>query len=245
MLPCVISYSVHVCFLGRVHPTTPHRPTHCLQWGQMLQPLRLFSGSTCHEFSDKTASFQLTLQWIKPEPRPWARALTTNSSCMLGLRLGSCPLRPQKSSWCSTPRVLRFSVPLWLVVMNHERWENSLLVFPLALPSLSTPLSLLACVNQTPRSGEGRVESVTPNWDLNWFRAAPQNTRVQRRLVHPHCDHGAPPIPQLLSSSLKAHSKALSVCPPVLHLLPFTSVRVSLGRGGRTAQSSLFNYAVH
>lgn len=243
MLPCVISYLVHVCFLARVHPTTPHRPTHCLQWGQMLQPLRLFSGSKCH--SDKTASFQLTPPVDKARAAPLSEsAQSTNSPCMLGLGLGSRPLRPQKSSWCSTPRVLRFSVPLWLVVMNHERWENSLVVFPLALPSLPAPLSLLACVNQTPRSGEGRVESVTQNWNLNWFCAAPQNTRVERRLVHPHCDHGAPPLPQLLSSSLKAHSKALSVCPPVLHLLPFTSVRVLLGRGGRTARSSSFNYTV-
>lgn len=173
------------------------------------------------------------------------RSQSTNSSCMVGLRLGSSPLRPQKSSWFSTLCVLQFSVPLWMVVMNHERWENSLAVFPLALPSLPAPLSLLACVNQTSCSGEGRVESVTPNWYLNRFWAAPQNTRVEQRLVHPHCDYGAPPLPLLLSSSLKAHSKALSVCPPVLHLLPFTLVRVSLGRDGRTAPCSSFNYTVH
>lgn len=239
-LPCVISYSVHVCFLGRVHPTTPHRPTHCLQWDQMLQPMRLFSGSKCP--SDKTGYPPVD----KARAAPLSERAHNQQIAHVCWGWGwGCPRRPQKSSWCSAPRVLRFPVPLWLVVMNHERWENSLLVFPLALPSLPAPLSLLACVTQTPRSGEGRVERVAPNWNLNRFRAAPQNPRVERRLVHPHCDHGAPPLPQLLSSSLKAHSKALSVCPPVLHLLPFTSVRVSLGRGGRTARSSLFNYTVH
>lgn len=66
------------------------------------------------------------------------------------------------------------------------------------------PLSLLACVNQKPRSGGGQ------GWDRNseleselilTERSSKKTRRVQaadrQHWVHPHCDRSALPLPRL------------------------------------------------